>query len=121
MSRWILFLITVALGCGAGLYYGWRINPVEYVDTSPASLRADYKADTVLMVAEAYQGDGDLDMALKRLYMLGEQSPLEIVTEAITFAATIAPPYAEGDLALMHKLANYLKTRFPAVEAGTDE
>ena len=63
MSRWILFLITVALGLGAGLFYGWKINPGEYINTTPGSLRDDYKADYVLMVAEAYQAEADLNAA----------------------------------------------------------
>ena len=83
MSRWILFFITIALGFGAGLYYGWRIDPVEYVDTEPDSLRADYQADYVLMVAEAYQGDGDLELARTRLKALASQPPAEIVAAAI--------------------------------------
>jgi hypothetical protein len=117
MSRWILFLITIALGFAAGLYYGWRLDPVEYVDTAPDSLREDYKADYVLMVAEAYQGEGDLNMALNRLSLLGNQPPAEIVETAIHFAATIDPPYAEVDLVLMRKLAEDIRARFPAAEA----
>jgi hypothetical protein len=116
MSRWILFFITIALGFAAGLYYGWRIDPVEYIDTMPGTLREDYKADFVLMVAEAYQGEGNLDLALSRLAVLSSQSPVETVTSAIRFAATIEPPYAEADLALMQKLAEDLQARIPEPE-----
>ena len=117
MSRWILFLITIALGFGAGLYYGWRINPVEYGNTTPDSLRLDYKADYVLMIAEAYQAEGDLDLAYNRLSLLGSQPPAEIVFSAIQFAATIQPPYAEADLALMRRLGEDLQSGFPTPEA----
>jgi hypothetical protein len=117
MSRWILFLITVALGMGAGLYYGWRINPVEYIDTRPETLRDDYKTDYVLMVAEAYQAEGDLSLAAQRLALLGSQPPAEIVASAIQYAATIEPPYAEPDLASMRRLADDLKPGSPAPEA----
>ncbi len=57
MSRWTKFLIAVILGAAAGLFYGWVVNPVEYVDIAPESLRVDYKTDYVLMVAESYQVD----------------------------------------------------------------
>jgi hypothetical protein len=36
-----------------GLLYGWMVNPVRYVNTTPDTLRADYQLDYVLMVAEA--------------------------------------------------------------------
>ena len=58
-SRWILFIIAILAGAGLGLLYGWVINPVDYVDTAPDTLRIDYKTDFVLMVAEAYQGESD--------------------------------------------------------------
>jgi hypothetical protein len=127
MSRWILFFITVALGLGAGLYYGWRIDPVEYVDTTPETLRDDYKTDYVLMVAETYQVEKNLDLAVQRLAALGSQEPGEqrpgqqwpgeIVAAALQYAATIKPPYAEADLALMRRLSEDLKPLDPAEEA----
>jgi hypothetical protein len=105
MSRWILFLITIGIGAAAGLYYGWVINPVEYTDTSPDSLRSDYKVDYVLMIAEAYQVDADLTLAIRRLAVLGDGTPEESVNKAINFAASFNPPYPASDLALMQRLA----------------
>jgi hypothetical protein len=119
MSRWILFLITIALGFAAGLFYGWKINPVNRENTTADSLREDYKADYVLMVAEAYQAEGDLNSAIDRLSALGSQPPAEIVSNAIQFAATIQPPYAESALVLMRKLADDLRTPIPATEMQT--
>jgi hypothetical protein len=116
MSRWILFLITVALGIGAGLYYGWRINPVKSVDATPATLRDDYKTDYVLMVAESYQVEKDLDLAVQRLSYLGSQDPVEITANAIRYGATIEPPYADGDLALMRSFYEDLQQYKPVPE-----
>ena len=31
--------MAVLLGAAAGLFYGWVVNPVEYVDIAPESLR----------------------------------------------------------------------------------
>jgi hypothetical protein len=104
MSRWILFLITIAIGAAGGLYYGWMIKPVENFVASPANLRADWKTDIVLMVAEAYQADSDLTMALRRLAILEDTSPEESIEKAIHFAVSIVPPYAESDLSLMQSL-----------------
>jgi hypothetical protein len=45
MSRWMKFLTAILLGAAAGLFYGWVVNPVEYVEITPRSLRVDYKTD----------------------------------------------------------------------------
>ncbi len=117
MIRWILFLISVGVGIAAGLYYGWVINPVHYVDTSPDTLRADYKADYVLMTAEAYQKDGDLAGAARRLAVLGDPRPQESVAKATLFATQAG--YGADDLSLMQRLGEALQTWTPVPETST--
>jgi len=114
MGRWIRFIITIGIGIVAGLIYGWLINPVEYVNTAPDSLRKDYRTDYVLMVAEAYHTENSLSLAARRLAMLGDQAPEEIVTQAITYASQIH--YSDSDLELMQTLADKLKTWDPSQE-----
>jgi hypothetical protein len=104
MLRWLTFLLAIAIGAVAGLYYGWVINPIRFVDAAPDSLRSDYKADYVLMIAEAYRTDGDLELALERLSLLGGASPAESVALATVFA--VKAGYGESDLALMQNLAD---------------
>lgn len=108
MSRWILFFITLAIGMAAGLYYGWVIKPVEAPASTYSSLRDDYKADYVLMVAEAYRADGDLNAAANRLAALGEQNPYAAVSTAVRYALRVG--YSPSDLDLMQKLAGALQT-----------
>ncbi len=72
MSRWSKFLIALILGASAGLFYGWVVNPVEYVDIAPQSLRVDYKTDYVLMIAEAYQVDHDMGIGRQAIGPLGK-------------------------------------------------
>ena len=96
MSRWIRFFIAIVLGIGLGLLYGWLVRPVAYIDTSPDTLRDDYKTDYVLMVAESYQGDGELQLAVRRLAVLGEAAPVQMVYEALLFAEKAG--YADADL-----------------------
>lgn len=117
MVRWILFFISVGVGIAAGLYYGWVINPVHYVDTTPDTLRADYKADYVLMAAEAYQKDGDLQTAARRLAVLGDARPQESVAKATLFATQAG--YGSADLSLMQKLGEALQTWTPVPETST--
>jgi hypothetical protein len=117
MSRWTKFLIAVILGAAAGLFYGWVVNPVEYVDIAPESLRVDYKTDYVLMVAEAYQVDHDLGLAVRRLALLGSSAPSEIVANALTYA--VQHDYAEQDISLIQSLGEDLLTWNPNLEVPT--
>jgi hypothetical protein len=105
--RYVLFVIAIALGLGLGLFYGWVVSPVELIDTAPNTLREDYRADYVLMVAEAYTVDGDLELAVRRLAMLGDQHPIEIISEAGVFGAQIG--YTFDDLQTMRDLADALR------------
>jgi hypothetical protein len=114
MRRWVLFLIVIAIGVAAGLYYGWVLSPVKYVDTAPDSLRMDYKSDYVLMVAEAYRLENNLSLAARRLAILGTDSPDIIIAQAIQFAEEIG--YNEQDLLLMQTLADEIKTWNPSQE-----
>ncbi len=102
MSRWIKFLIAIVTGLALGLLYGWLVSPVEYVDTSPDTLRADYQLDYVLMVAETYHAEQDLDLAARRLAMLGSESPAEIVAGALKNAILFGLP--EDDRLLIQNL-----------------
>jgi hypothetical protein len=117
MSRWTKFLIAVLAGAAAGLFYGWVVNPVEYVDIAPESLRMDYKTDTVLMVAEAYQVDQDLGLAVRRLAMLGSSTPSEIVANALKYA--LEHQYAPQDIELFQSLGKDLLTWNPNMEIPT--
>lgn len=111
MRRWIWFFVVVLLGIGVGLLYGWVINPVKYVDTTPAKLRSDYQADYILMVAEVYQAEDDLDLAARRLAVLGDSPPAELVRQAMILAVQIQ--YADSDQELLSQLASALQTWSP--------
>ncbi len=102
MSRWIGFIITIIIGIGLGLFYGWVIDPVDYVDTTPDSLRQDYQADYVLMVAEAYQLERDPAVAVGRLSFLGGSDPLQTTHQAVDFANEVG--YSQSDLAKLELL-----------------
>jgi hypothetical protein len=113
MSRWIAFFIAILIGAALGLLYGWQINPVEYVDTIPNSLRIDFKSDYVLMTAESYQADQDLPAAIRRLSFLGADDPTEIVKQALLFAEKQG--YSDVDLATIRSLEESLQGMNPAL------
>ncbi|MGH2521448.1 MAG: hypothetical protein ACRDH2_02990 [Anaerolineales bacterium] len=80
MSRAALAVAGLAVGLGLGLLYSWVVSPVKYVDTAPASLRADYQAEYVQLVARAFAVDEDLERARARLALLDEADPAQRVT-----------------------------------------
>lgn len=107
MARWIGFILAILVGVALGLAYGWLISPVHYVDTSLDTLRIDYKTDYVLMVAEAFQTESDLGLAVRRLALLGNVAPSQLVGQAVQFAQKYG--YAEADIARMQTLWNELQ------------
>lgn len=86
MVRWLGFIISILIGLALGLYYTWVVNPVQVVDTTPATLRQDYKTDYVLMVAEVYQVQLDVSQAGRSLALLGGENPAEVVRQALQYA-----------------------------------
>jgi hypothetical protein len=85
-SNWIKIVIAAAIGIALGLVYGWVISPVQYTDATPNILRTDYKADYVLMVAEAFQNNQDAETAARRLAILGSETPADIASSALDYA-----------------------------------
>lgn len=111
------FLVMIAVGLGLGLAYGWLINPLKTAESSASALRADYKTDYVLMVAEIYHAGGDLEQAVSRLTLLGSQPPAQIVSDALLTARSLG--YMPADLSLIEDLAQALQkeTETPENEA----
>jgi hypothetical protein len=73
-GSWYL-LTGLVIGVVLGLLYSWIISPIEYVDTTPNTLRPDYKDAYRLVIALAYQSTGDLARAQARLNLLGDEDP----------------------------------------------
>jgi len=78
-SNWYL-LTGLLLGLSLGLVYSWVLNPVKFVDTAPAALRADFKDQYRILIAAAYQDTGDLARSESRLALLGDPDPTTALT-----------------------------------------
>jgi len=104
-----LIFITIALiaGIAIGLTYGWVIDPVDFFDLIPDTLRADYKADYVLMVAEAFRFNPDPGLAARQLAIFGSQSPSAIAASGLDHARTTG--FADSDIALIQELVTALQ------------
>ena len=114
--RYLSFGVAIVLGLVLGAYYGLEISPVNLVDTTPDTLRIDYKTDYVLMVAEAFSYEEDANLAVRRLGVLGSNPPIEIIQEALVFAVDVG--YSIEDLAQMAALEKALSTWNPALDGG---
>lgn len=83
-SSWPTIAIVAAgllLGFSIGVLYTWIISPVAYIDTSPASLRSDFKDQYRLAIADAYAADSNLPRARVRLALLGDADPALILMD----------------------------------------
>jgi len=105
--RWIFIFLALLIGIGAGLTYGWVIDPVEFFDLTPDTLRADYKTDYVLMTAETYRVEQDPGNAARQLAIFGSQSPSSIATEALEYARTNGFP--DTDIVLFQELVTAMQ------------
>jgi len=101
-TRIFFIFLTLLIGIGAGLAYGWVIDPVEFFDLTPDTLKADYKTDYVLMTAETYRVEQDPGTAARRLAIFGVQSPSTIASDALDYARTNGFP--DSDIALLQEL-----------------
>jgi len=106
IGRLVLFFVSILVGIALGLYYGWMLSPVEYLNTTPEVLRKDYKADYVLMTAEVFDTQRDVNLAARRLEALGAAAPLRSVQEAILTARELN--YSNRDVELLAQLAQAL-------------
>jgi hypothetical protein len=102
------YLLTgLLIGLALGLLVAWVISPVEYVDTAPASLRADFKEGYRSMIASAYLATGDLGRAQSRLSLLGDADPEQALTLQAQSALASGDP--DGSAYALTRLADALK------------
>jgi hypothetical protein len=100
------WLLWIAVGAGLGLYVGWVVVPVEYVDTAPSSLQAVYKDDYILMLATVYAVEGDLAAARAGLTVLEVGDPAAAVRA--TTERLRAANYPATELEHLDRLAKAL-------------
>jgi hypothetical protein len=76
------YLITgFVLGAVLGVLYAWLVSPVEYVNTSPAAMREDFKGQYRALIASAYVANRDLPRAQARLNLLGDEDVARVLAE----------------------------------------
>ena len=106
-TRWVFIILALLVGVGIGITYGWYIDPVDYFDLPPDSLRADYQADFVLMTAEAYRSEQDPGLAARRLAIFGTKSPSSIAADGLAYAR--ANSFSDSEITLIQELVTALQ------------
>ena len=110
-GRIIGFIIAILIGVAGGMYLGWRFYPAEITDTEFYELRADYKTDFVLMVAEGYAVDGDLAQAIGLLDRLEPGDPLSAVNQAVASAEKLG--YSDWETTFIVELQKGMEEQLP--------
>ncbi len=84
IKRVLAFFFGIALGIGLAMLIGWTLFPMDHEEITPASMRSDYQAEYVRLVATTYRADGNLSRAearLRALQGIPYTSPLVELTE----------------------------------------
>jgi hypothetical protein len=56
------------------------ISPLRYIDTTPSTLRADFKDQYRVLIASAYKADHNIGRAKARIALLGDADPIQALT-----------------------------------------
>jgi hypothetical protein len=76
------YLLTgLLIGIVLGVLYTRYFQPVEYIDTSPALLRQDFKDQYRFLIAAAFSANGDLVRAKARLGLLKDPDVFRALSE----------------------------------------
>jgi len=104
-----LLILGLALGFIFGLYYAWKINPVDPTEAIPSDLQPQYQVELRTLIALAYVNTGNISRAMRRLetlsnvdvaqslkalaeQLLAEGHPEEEVLAVAQLAAALSDP-----------------------------
>ena len=105
----------ILVGLLIGLGVGWGLWPVQWTNSTPAELRSDFQETYVLLVAQDYAENQQLELARERLGVtLWEE-------EALAEALARVEQAQDGQQALeVRRLTRDLQAEAPAPEQGED-
>lgn len=109
--RRLIFTVVLLFSLAAGLLFGWLALPALRPASALANLREDYRADYVLMVAEVFSADGDIQAAAERLSEVDAGSPTTAALLAAAYSRQAG--YPETDQAILMDLARAMQAYQP--------
>jgi len=71
----VMVVLAVIVGFAFGLVWGWGIDPVKFVDATPAYLRYDLREDYLRMAIDSLRVNNDVNLAVRRWQELGTFGP----------------------------------------------
>ena len=71
----VMAVLALIVGLGLGLFMGWVVWPVQFVDATPAYLRADLQEDYLRMTIDSFRVNGNPNLAVRRWQDLGPNGP----------------------------------------------
>jgi len=71
---------VLVVGIALGVLYAWLVAPVRYINTTPNTLRADFKDQYRMLIAASYASTHDLARAKIRLELLGDTDPVQVLS-----------------------------------------
>ena len=115
-EKWFPLVFGILLGLALGVYYAWVVNPVEYLETSPAALQDEYKADYYNLIALAYSSTENLERAQSRLASIPDPNHASTLSQLAQTRLAAGRP--ENEVRALAMLAAALGER-PAPSSGT--
>lgn len=110
-AGWIL--LGLILGLAGSLYYTWIVDPVIFVDASPARLGGEEKAEYIYLVSQSYAVTGNWEQAERRLAALDDPDLAGTVEQLLErYVQERRPPLVLRNLA---RVARQLGATGPAV------
>ena len=116
VMRYVWFSLSILCGLLIGLVAGSRLLPLPYENLHFSNLRSDYKTDAVLMVAEVYHSDQNIQQAQDWLKELDSQAPVVQVQLAMVNARDL--DYAQQDMEWLIQLLQGLQKVTPQAGSG---
>ncbi len=99
-TGWLL--LGIIGGLGIGLYYAWVIDPIIYVDASPARLSERYQAEYIFLVSQSFAADGHWPRAQQRLAALEDPNLTQTVNDLLeTYIRDLQSPDALRHMAAL--------------------
>ncbi|RLT45692.1 MAG: hypothetical protein DWI63_01730 [Chloroflexi bacterium] len=107
-------LAGLLVGVLAALYFAWQVMPLQIVDNQPRSLAPAFREDFVLLVAETFAIEQDVERARTRLASLaGASGPAVVAQQTEKMMVTGA---GSSDVKFMAQLAAALGVATPAMQ-----
>jgi hypothetical protein len=113
MNTRLLVVIALVVGAAIGLAYAWLIEPVTFVESSPAQVMKPYREAWLIMAAEAYAQGGDWERTQARVNALRAADLSQTLAELFERYQANGPNPTARALA---RLADQLNVRTPAMQ-----